>query len=94
MLRVNARLNDDYAQKLEFLTESEGLCVSDVVKNAIDRYYEAAQAEQARRLSSLDALVGAFDGDTTPEDLSANYKHYAQEAITQKFAATGHDADR
>jgi len=85
-MRVNARLDDSYEDKFAYLQAATHLCVSDIVRESVDRYYEAVKAECAQRARSLDALVGAFEGrPDTPSDLSANYKKYVAEAIEAKY---------
>lgn len=85
-MRVNARLDDSYQAKIDYMTETLHLSVSDVVREAIDRYYEAVQAERARKRRGLDSLVGAFEGrPDTPADLSTNYKKYIGQIIEEKY---------
>lgn len=86
-MRVNARLDDSYAEKLDFLQASTHLTMSDIIREAVDRYYVAVVAERSRKQSSLDALVGAFAGrPETPDDLSLNYKRYLAEALDAELA--------
>lgn len=85
-MRVNARLDDSYEDKFAYLQQATHLCVSDIVRESVDRYYEAVKAEQARRARSLDALVGMVDDDDAPLDLSTNAKQYVGEAIEAKHA--------
>ena len=76
-MRVNARLDDSYTEKLEFLKQATGLTLSDVVRESVDRYYAQVRNEADGRHTELDGLVGAFDGvPETPVDLSAEYKRY------------------
>ena len=76
-MRVNARLDDSYTEKLEFLKQATGLTLSDVVRESVDRYYAQVRNEAEGRHAELDRLVGAFDGlPETPVDLSAEYKRY------------------
>jgi hypothetical protein len=76
-MRVNARLDDSYTEKLEFLKQATGLTLSDVVRESVDRYYAQVRNEADDRHAELDRLVGAFDGlPETPVDLSAEYKRY------------------
>lgn len=89
-MRVNARLDDSYQAKIDFIIESRHSSVSDVVREAIDHYYEAVKAERARKRRSLDDLVGAFEGHPdTPADLSTNYKKYIGEIIEAKYPQHG-----
>jgi len=89
-MRVNARLDDSYQSKIDYLTEIRHTTVSDVVRDAIDHYYEAVKAERARKRRSLDDLVGMFEGrPDTPADLSTNYKKYIGEIIEEKYPQHG-----
>ena len=89
-MRVNARLDDSYQAKIDYIVETQHLSVSDVVRDAIDRYYDAVKAERARKRCSLDDLVGMFDGRAdTPADLSTNYKKYIGEIIEAKYPQHG-----
>ena len=76
-MRVNARLDDSYFEKLEFLKQATGLTLPDVVRESVDQYYARVRNEAAGRFAELDRLVGAFDGrEDTPANLSADYKRY------------------
>ncbi len=90
-MRVNARLDDSYETNFAYLQETTQLCVSDIVRESVDRYYEAVKKEQASRLRSLDALVGAFAGrDDVPADFSESYKQYLGSTVDDKFAHHDH----
>ena len=85
-MRVNARLDDSYQAKIDSIVETLNLSVSEVVRNAIDQYYEAVSAERARKRRGLDSLVGSFEGrPDTPADLSTNYKKYVGQIIEEKY---------
>lgn len=84
-MRVNARLDDSYQAKIDYMVDALHLSVSDVVREAIDRYYEAVRAEQVRRLRGLDAIVGMAESVDLPPDWSANYKKYVGEIIEAKY---------
>lgn len=89
-MRVNARLDDSYQTKIDYLAEIRHTTVSDVVRDAIDHYYAAVKAERARKRRSLDDLVGMFEGrPDTPADLSTNYKKYIGEIIEAKYPQHG-----
>lgn len=89
-MRVNARLDDSYQAKIDYMTETLHLSVSDVVREAIDRYYEAVQADQVRRLRGLDGIVGMAGSVNAPADLSTNYKKYVGQIIEEKYPQHGH----
>lgn len=84
-MRVNARLDDAYQTKIDYLTEIRHTTVSDVVRDAIDHYYEAVKAEQISRLRGLDAIVGMAGSVDAPADLSTNYKKYIGKIIEEKY---------
>ena len=77
MLRINARLDDSYAEKLEYLKDATGLTLSDLVRESVEHYYIQIKAAADQRRAGLDSLVGAFEGNAdTPRDLSADCKRY------------------
>ncbi|MBS4095741.1 MAG: CopG family transcriptional regulator [Sulfuricella sp.] len=82
-MRVNARLDDNLAYKLDYLVHAEGLSVSDVVKESIDRYYEAARASQSGALEIFEhnGFIGCAEGDA---DLSVNYKQSLSDSLQAK----------
>lgn len=84
-MRINARLDDSYAEKLAFLQEATDLSLSDIVRDAVDRYYRDVLAEQSGRQASLDRLVGAFSGG--PADGAVTYKTALVECVAAKHAA-------
>lgn len=89
-MRVNARLDDSYQSKIDFMVETLHASVSDVVRDAIDRYYEAVKAEQLRRLRGLDAIVGMAGSTDAPAYLSTNYKKYVSRIVEEKYPQHGH----
>lgn len=89
-MRVNARLDDSYQAKIDYIVEMRHLSVSDVIRDAIDHYYEAVKAEQVRRVRGLDAIVGMAEGVNVPADLSTNYKKYIGEIIDAKYPQHAH----
>jgi metal-responsive CopG/Arc/MetJ family transcriptional regulator len=76
-MRINARLDDNVADKLDYLQRTTGLSLSDVVRESIEHYYTEVRDRTERDAAALDVLVGAFEGsDDSPTDLSADYKRY------------------
>ncbi len=71
--RVNARLDEDRAAKLDYLKRTTGLAVSDIVKRGIDLAYEEARRPTRSPLEILTAtgFIGSGEG---PADLSDRYK--------------------
>lgn len=89
-MRVNARLDDSYQAKIDYIAASHQFSVSDVVREAIDHYYEAVKAEQVSRVRGLDAIVGMAQGVDTPADLTTNYKQYLGEMVETKYPQHAH----
>jgi len=72
-MRVNARLDAGFEEKIEYLKAATGATLSDVVKASIEVYYEQVrrrEVESARRLTEA-GFVGCGSGDP---DLSERYK--------------------
>jgi predicted transcriptional regulator len=89
-MRVNARLDDAYQAKIDYIVETRQISVSDVMRDAIDHYYAAVKAEQVQRLRRLDAIVGMAESIAAPADLSTHYKKYVGEIIEAKYPQHGH----
>lgn len=82
-MRINARLDEIHSQKLEFLKRATNAGVSEVVKDAIDAYYERVKGQKpsAAEIFWKSGFVGIAEG---PEDLSARYKEYLAEGLEAK----------
>ena len=82
-MRINARLDDERAEKLRQLQVSTQLGISEIVRRAIDLLHRQ-QAERSRKkvddLLSSD-FIGCAEG---PEDLAGNYKRYLTESLSGK----------
>lgn len=81
--RVNARFDADVQVKLEFLARELDRSTSDVLREAINCYYESLKSQSARRRSFLGGLIGTAQG-ALPADLSENYKHHVVAAVGKK----------
>ncbi len=80
-MRINARLDDDAQQQIDYLTQTTGQSVSHVVRQAVAMYYVQTKARQGgpRRLL---AMIGA--GDSGHTDTASNYKQLLTESLTKK----------
>ena len=72
-MRINVRLDDNRSQKLDFLARATHLSTSEIVKQAIDLYYE--------QVMSASAFIGC--GEAAP-DLSDRYKEEVLSFVTAK----------
>ena len=72
-MRINARLNHDLDEKVEFLRQKTGLSVTDLVKIALSQYYNRVVCEEQNPNEIL--LNSGFIGSgLSDENLSENYK--------------------
>jgi hypothetical protein len=71
--RLNARLDAELSEKLEYLKDRTKLSVTEVVKRSIERYYDEVRRGSADTHSLLmeSGFIGCADG---PADLSTEYK--------------------
>lgn len=85
-MRINARLDDERAEKLKQLQSMTRLSASEIVKRAIDLLHR----QQVRRSrETLDALlssdfVGCAEG---PEDLASRYKQFLTQGLQDKHGS-------
>jgi predicted Ser/Thr protein kinase len=80
-MRVNARLDEQTAQQLDYLTLSTGHSVSHVLRDSVARYYMQLRAEQAMPTRLL-ALLGSADSGRS--DVASNVKRVVGDAINAK----------
>ena len=78
-MRISARLDEERSQRLEFLSRVTNQGTTEVVKQAIDRYYAEVQCARARPIEIFEA-TGFFGSGEGPEDLSSRYKQYLAES--------------
>lgn len=81
--RVNARFDADAQAKLDYLARTLASSTSDVLREAVNFYYENQQALRARKRGFIDSLIGSAKGPL-PTDLSENYKRHVAAAIAKK----------
>jgi hypothetical protein len=80
-MRVNARLDEQAQQQLEYLTQATGQSVSVILRESVARYYVEVKAQRRPRMKFLD-LAG--QGNSGRSDISSNVKKYVGEAISAK----------
>lgn len=84
-MRVNARLDRDRASKFNYIRQRTNQGTSDIMKEAIDLYYEKLHQESPVKPLQLlreSGLIGCAEGDP---DLSVNYKQYLTESLNEKY---------
>ncbi len=82
-MRVNARLDDERAEKLRQLQALTRLSTSEIVKRAIDLLH---RQQAGRSRDKIDALLSSdFVGCATgPADLASQYKRYLRRDLGEK----------
>jgi predicted transcriptional regulator len=82
--RLNARVDDELARKVEELSRATGKSASSIIKAALEAYIESANAsDQVRPRLALEraGLIGCVNGD--PE-LSQRYKQSLVDSVSSK----------
>lgn len=82
-MRVNARLDQDRSRKLAMLRQITELKVSEIVKRAIDVYYDQVKGTQASPAEILTA-AGFVGCARTDPDLSETYKDRLSASLAAK----------
>ncbi|WP_295438147.1 ribbon-helix-helix protein, CopG family [uncultured Thiodictyon sp.] len=82
-MRINARLDEDQARKVDYLRERTGQSVTDVIRAAIERYHAqiSAQRERPAAVLARTGFVGCGEADA---NLSRDYKRLLAESLDVK----------
>lgn len=83
-MRINARLETEYIDKLEILKHQEHLTTTEVIKKALSYYYEMKKRDNSTKIQQLleSNFIACGEG---PEDLSENYKDYLTDSMSKKY---------
>jgi predicted transcriptional regulator len=81
--RINARLDDDLARKVELVCRRTNRSVSQVVKESLVRFCDAelGQASAPRKTFDAAGFVGCAEG---PAEYSSNYKVELTRSLKRK----------
>lgn len=82
-LRINARISPEVARKAEYLEKRLHLSTTDMVRQAIEHYYEAVRARQGTvdEILASAGFIGCAEG---PADLSETYKAELAPSLERK----------
>ena len=81
-MRITARIDDSYKQKLKAIQQATDLNTTEVIKKALDLLYEKTELSgKEKNQKLLEMLAGKAEG---PEDLSVNYKEYLYQGWKEK----------
>ena len=83
-MRINARLDEEYADKLAYIQQQTNQAVTDVIKSAIELYYQQLQQKQKNALLML-TQTGFIGCGHTDSDLSVNYKLILRDGLKAKY---------
>jgi hypothetical protein len=78
---VNARLPTEDARKLSRLAKAEGKSVSDIIREALRRYYADAAGGSAAEILKRNGFIGCATG---PANLSTTYKRELAKSLATK----------
>lgn len=82
-MRITARIDDSYEQKLKAIQQITHSNTTEVIKQALDLLYEKTELTgKHKNQKLLKKLAGIGHGS---EDGSVNYKKYVMEHIDEKF---------
>jgi len=84
-MRITARIDDSYEQKLKTIQQTTHLNTTDIIKQALDLLYDKTEKTKLtgkeKNQKLLQMLAGTAEG---PEDLSENYKEYLYQGLKEK----------
>ncbi|MFN6488314.1 MULTISPECIES: CopG family transcriptional regulator [unclassified Nostoc] len=83
-MRINARLDDEYADKLAYIQQQTNQAVTDVIKSALELYYQQLQQQQKNSFSMLTETGFIGCGEADPK-LSINYKSILRDGLKAKY---------
>lgn len=81
-MRINARLDEEYAHKLSYIQHQTDQAVTDVIKTAIDLYYKQLQQQKPLDLLTQTGFIGCGEADP---NLSVNYKSILRDNFEDKY---------
>ncbi len=81
-MRISARFDEDRSQKLEFLRSATQLGTSEILKRALDVYFDQYRCARPAEILRGSGFVGS-GGDADPE-LSTRYKDELKEVLRAK----------
>lgn len=81
-MRINARLDEEYAHKLTYIQQQTDQVVTDIIKTAIDLYYKQLQQQKPLDLLTQTGFIGCGQADA---NLSINYKSILTDNLKDKY---------
>ncbi|MGB7415027.1 MAG: ribbon-helix-helix protein, CopG family [Thermosynechococcaceae cyanobacterium] len=81
-MRINARLDDEYAMKLSYLQRQANQSVTEVIKAALDAYYQALTPVEALDILTQNGFIGCGEAEA---NLSRQHKAKLREGLEGKY---------
>jgi predicted transcriptional regulator len=92
MARINARLDDALARKLEDIRRRTGQSTTDVVLTAIEQYHERLEPPAGSRAAAIfeeTGFLGCADGPRELADAYKSYLDFSQAELRGPLASYG-----
>lgn len=86
-MRLNARIDDALAEKIERLRRRTKMSITDIVRASIELYYERFQEREAGGAARILADAGFIGCAEAEPDLAATYKEKLQTSLSSKAGA-------
>ncbi|MCF6252651.1 MAG: hypothetical protein L3J75_15500 [Methylococcaceae bacterium] len=87
-MRITARIDESYEQKLQAIQQRTHLNTTEVIKQALDLLYEKTENTKLTGKEKNQKLIKMLSGTGKGPDLSENYKEYIYQGWKEK-----HDID-
>lgn len=87
-MRITARIDENYAQKLKVIQQITHLNTTEVIKQALDLLYDKTEKTKLTGKEKNQKLIQMLAGIGKGPDLSENYKEYINQGWKEK-----HDID-
>ena len=87
-MRVNARLDEESQQQIEYLTATTGMAVSHVLRESVALYYRQVRTQRSG-MKNLSALIGR--GESGRADIASDVKAHLSAGYADKHPR---DAER
>lgn len=82
-MRINARLDESRSRKLEYLARATRQGTTEIVKQAIDVYYEQMTTRRGKPAEILAAVGFVGCGEASP-DLATDYKAELRDVLAAR----------
>ncbi|UJB68736.1 CopG family transcriptional regulator [Acaryochloris sp. 'Moss Beach'] len=84
-MRINARLDDEYALKLNYLQRQTEKSVTEIIKLALDAYYQEYAQQHPIDLLTESGFIGCGEAES---NLSTHYKLDYADSLEEKYGLT------